>query len=153
MKKNIKINAPDLTQCPPRSPRVRLGGYAILPRTLDKGRATIIGKNGEFHFNCPLDQRVLEFAGIAADKLKKQLETGKGDGEILEWITKNSTTKPSLIDILFWSAYQDQRVPTDRESRQFFHESHTKMAPHREDIASWFDLLDIDDFVSFGGKA
>ena len=32
-------NAPDLTQRPPRSPRVRLGGYAILPRLLDKGRA------------------------------------------------------------------------------------------------------------------
>jgi len=37
-------NAPDLTQRPPRSPRVRLGGYVILPRMLDKGRATINGK-------------------------------------------------------------------------------------------------------------
>ena len=33
-------NAPDLTQRPPRSPRVRLGGFVILPRMLDKGRAT-----------------------------------------------------------------------------------------------------------------
>ena len=47
----------DLTQHPPRSPRVRLGGYATLPRMLDKGRATIAGKNGEYHYNCPLDQR------------------------------------------------------------------------------------------------
>jgi hypothetical protein len=38
------MNAPDLTQRPPRSPRVRLGGYALLPRMLDKGRATIAGK-------------------------------------------------------------------------------------------------------------
>ena len=53
-------NAPDLTQRPPRSPRVRLGGYAILPRMLDKGRATIAGKNGEYHYNCPMDKRFLE---------------------------------------------------------------------------------------------
>ena len=40
---------PDLTQFPPRSPRVRLGGYVILPRCLDKCRASLAGKNGEFH--------------------------------------------------------------------------------------------------------
>jgi hypothetical protein len=28
-------SAPNLTQRPPRSPRVRLGGYAMLPRILD----------------------------------------------------------------------------------------------------------------------
>ncbi len=36
----MPLHTPDLTQFPPRSPRVRLGGYVILPRMLDKGRAT-----------------------------------------------------------------------------------------------------------------
>src|SRR5215469_570753 len=71
-------NAPDLTQHPPRSPRVRLGGYALLPRCLDKGRATISGKNGEYHYNCPLDQRFFAFVGVDADALKTQLQAGKG---------------------------------------------------------------------------
>ena len=31
-----QLAAPDLTQRPPRSPRQRLGGYALLPRMLDK---------------------------------------------------------------------------------------------------------------------
>jgi hypothetical protein len=26
-------------------------------------------------------------------------------------------------------------------------------APKRTDIVTWFDLLDVDDYVSFGGKA
>ena len=52
----MSLQTPDLTQFPPRSPRVRLGGYAILPRMLDKGRATLAGKNGEYHYACPLDQ-------------------------------------------------------------------------------------------------
>ena len=72
-------NIPDLTKQPPRSPRVRLGGYVILPRMLDKGRATIAGRNGEYHYACPMDQRLLEFTGIDPEALKKQLAAGKGD--------------------------------------------------------------------------
>jgi Domain of unknown function (DUF5069) len=146
-------NAPDLTQRAPRSARVRLGGYAILPRMLDKGRATIAGKNGEYHYDCPMDQRFLEFAGIDASALKKQLASGKGDGEILEWITKNAKSKHSPAEICAWSHAADARVPMDVESRQFFNELQTKVAPKREDIGTWFDLLDADDFVTFGGIA
>ncbi|HYV29522.1 MAG TPA: DUF5069 domain-containing protein [Candidatus Binatia bacterium] len=149
----MPMNAPDLTQHPPRSPRVRLGGYAILPRLLDKGRATLAGKNGEYRYACPLDQRFLEFVGIDAEALKEQLATGKGDGEILEWLIAHSRHKHSPTDIVAWSAYQDQRVPTDPDARTFFNDLHSKIAPKREDVATWFDLLDLDDFVSFGGKA
>jgi len=41
----------DLTERPPRSFRVRLGNYVILARMLDKGRATLAGKNGEYKYN------------------------------------------------------------------------------------------------------
>ena len=146
-------NIPDLTKQPPRSPRVRLGGFVILPRMLDKGRATIAGKNGEYHYACPMDQRLLELTGIDPEALKKQLATGSSDWAILEWINANSTTKPKQAEILAWSALQEQRVPTDPESRAYFNELHSKAAQHREDIATWFDLLDLDDNVSFGGNA
>jgi hypothetical protein len=149
----MAMNAPDLTARPPRSPRTRLGGYAILPRMLDKGRATIAGQNGEFKYNCPLDQHFILFAGIDPEALKKELAAGKGDGEILDWIEANSTTKPSVHEIAVWSAYQEQRAPTDLESRHFFNDYHAKMAPHRKDVGTWFELLDVDDFVTFGGQA
>ncbi len=145
-------NAPDLTKRAPRSPRVRLGGYAILPRMLDKGRAVVAGTEGEYKFACPMDQRFLEFVGLNPDALKKQLAAGKGDGEILQWIQKNAKNKRTDPEIQAWSAYQDQRVPTDTESREFFHDLHAKIAPKREDIATWFDLLDLDDYISFGGQ-
>ncbi|MHB8523504.1 MAG: DUF5069 domain-containing protein [Limisphaerales bacterium] len=144
---------PDLTKSAPRSPRVRLGGYAILPRMLDKGRAAIAHTQGEYKYACPLDQRFLEFAGIDADALKKQLAARKSDGEILAWIQKHSKTKPSPEAIAAWSAHQDQRVPSEPGSRQFFNEIHSEIGPKREDIATWFDLLDLDDYVSFGGQA
>ena len=149
----MAIQAVDLTQRPPRSPRVRLGGYVILPRMLDKGRATINNKAGEYHFNCPLDQRFLEFVGIKAEPLKKQLAQGKGDGEMLVWIQANAKFKRSPVEIAAWSAFAEQRVPTDVETRAFFNDQVSKIAPKREDIATFFDWLDLDDYVSFGGKA
>ena len=149
----MAIPAPDLTKQPPRSPRVRLGGYATLPRMLDKGRATLASKNGEYHYACPLDQRLLEFLGIDPEALKQELAKGKGDGEILEWIEANAKHKRSPVEIAAWSAFAEQRTPADTESRAYFNDLHAKAAPKREDIVTWFDLLDLDDYVSFGGKA
>lgn len=146
-------NAPDLTQRPPRSPRVRLGGYVILPRMLDKGRAVIVGKQGEYNYDCPMDQKFLGFAGISAQALKKQFAAGKGDGEILQWIGKNAKHHRSGSEIAAWSAHCEQLAPADIDMREFFQEAHAKLAPKREDIATWFDLLDLDDYVSFGGNA
>jgi hypothetical protein len=143
----------DLTKQPPRSGRVRLGGYAILPRMLDKGRALLAGKNGEYNFACPLDQRFLDFAGVDSEGIKQQLAAGKGDGEVLEWIQANAKHKRTDSEIAAWSALQESRAPADTESRGYFNNLHEKTAPKREDIVSWFDLLDVDDYVSYGGKA
>jgi hypothetical protein len=149
----MPIATNDLTQRPPRSPRVRLGGYVILPRMLDKGRAVIAGKQGEFKYACPLDQEFLNFAGIDPEKLREQLAAGKGDGEILEWITANGKNKRAPHEIEAWSCYQDRRAPGHPEKRSYLAEIHQQLAPNRADIVSWFDLLDLDDHVSFGGKA
>jgi hypothetical protein len=149
----MALKAPDLTKQPPRSPRVRLGGYVMLPRCLDKGRATLVGKQGEYHYNCPLDQRFLNFVGINAGALKKQLAAGKGDGEILAWIQKHAKHQRTDAEVAAFSALMEQRSPADTESRDFFNQIHAKAGPQREDIATWFDLLDLDDYVSYGGKA
>ncbi len=149
----VNLSAPDLTRHPPRSPRTRLGGYVILPRMLDKGRATLAGKNGEYHFNCPVDQRFISFVGIGAEGLKAEMAKGKSDGEILEWINAHSTVKPKAWEIAAWSAYQEARGPDDLEGREFFNSLLAKLSKTREDVLGWFDLLDLDDFVSYGGKA
>ncbi|HEY6170543.1 MAG TPA: DUF5069 domain-containing protein, partial [Verrucomicrobiae bacterium] len=65
-----KSDAPDLTKRSPRSPRVRLGGYVIFPRMLDKGRALLAGTIGEYCYACPLDPEFLTFAGVNAEALK-----------------------------------------------------------------------------------
>ena len=150
----IKIAAPDLTKRPPRSPRSRLGGYALLPRMLDKGRAEIAGTSGEYHYNCPLDQHILNYLGLDAAALREQLAAGKGDGEILEWINANATHKRTPWEIEQWSDFQQRRGPdSDAETLEYFVGAVGKFTKTREDIKTWGDLLDLDDYVTFGGKA
>jgi hypothetical protein len=147
----MSLSTPDLTQFPPRSPRVRLGGYAILPRMLDKGRATLAGKNGEYHYACPLDQQFLTFAGIDAEALKAELN--KSDTEILSWIHQHAKLQRSTPEIIAWTQWQENRAPDNPDGREFLNGLHKAGAPDREDIETWFDVLDMDDYVSFGGKA
>ena len=144
----------NLTQRPPRSPRTRLGGYALLPRMLDKCRAEIAGTSGEYHYNCPLDQHILKFAGIDAEALKAEVAKGLADGEILGWINANTKTPRSSWEIEQWSDYMDHRGPdSDQETLAFFASYVAKISKTREDIRTWSDLLDLDDYVTFGGKA
>jgi hypothetical protein len=147
----MSLHTPDLTKFPPRSARVRLGGYAILPRCLDKGRAILNGKNGEYHYACPLDQQFLEFAGVDPEALKQELT--KSDTEVLAWIRANAKNKRTPSEIAAWSAWQDQRAPNNTDGREYLNGLHKAGAPNRDDIVSWFDVLDMDDFASFGGKA
>jgi hypothetical protein len=150
----MNYSTPDLTQHPPRSPRVRLGGYVLLPRMIDKCRAELAGKNGPYHYNCPLDQRLLAFAGIDAESFKAEVAKGKGDGDLLTWIHENQKHKRSDWEIAQWSSFRETAAPADNESREFVSSSiaEAKLA-HREDLATWFDWLDADDFASYGGRA
>ena len=147
----MPLHSPDLTQFPPRSPRVRLGGYAILPRMLDKGRATLAGKQGEYHYACPLDQQFLTFAGIDPEALKKELHLS--DTEVLAWIQQHAKHQRTGPEITAWTQWQENRAPDNPDGREFLNELHKNGAPNRQDIITWFDVLDLDDYASFGGKA
>ncbi|MGY8824063.1 MAG: DUF5069 domain-containing protein [Candidatus Latescibacterota bacterium] len=153
MTQALQMTAPDLRQRPPRSPRVRLGGYATLPRMLDKGRAKIAEQNGEYHYNCPIDQHFIRYTGIDPEQLLAQLAAGHGDAAILEWIQANAQHAREPWEIAQWSAYHDARVPTDADTRAYFNDMHKSAGEVAEDIATWFDLLDLDDHTTFGGKA
>ena len=153
MRENLVISAPDLRQRPPRSPRCRLGGYVILPRMLDKGRAAILGQNGEFNYDAPFDQHIVNFLGFDPAALLEQLAAGKGDREILAWLRSNARNQPVPWEIEQWSEYMVRRTPdSDPETLIFFFRRVGSFSKAREDIKTWMDLIDLDDFVTFGGK-
>jgi hypothetical protein len=154
MSTNASSSAPDLTRRPPRSPRVRLGGYVILARILDKGRADLAGLAGEYKYNNPMDRHWFRFTGVTPEALLAELAAGKGDGEILTWVGEHAPHQRAPWEIQQWSAYHNERGPDgDVETLELFTKRVGACSPTREDVKTWFDYLDLDDHVTFGGKA
>ena len=147
----VNLSAPDLTQHPPRSVRVRLGGYAHLPRLLDKARAVLAGKGAEYHYNCPLDQRFFTFTGINHEAMLAEIKTGKTDVEMLEWV--NATSKRPVNEVIAWSAWLEQLGPGGAPGHEWIASVLQGHHSARDDIRSFADLLDLDDYLSYGGKA
>ena len=151
---NANIAPTDLTQRPPRSFHVRLGGFVILPRMLDKGRATLVKKNGEYNYNSSTDQHLVRFLGFDPEALLKELAAGKGDGEILGWVQSHSKTPRAPWEIEAWSAYHGKaRTGQRRGDTCLVCRIPRATSKTREDIKTWFEAIELDDYASFGGKA
>lgn len=144
-----KINSKDLTKQAPRSAYERIGGLAIIARTIDKCRATINGMNGEYHFDCPLDNTLFRFMGIKGDDFKKYVLENHTDEEIANWV-KNNGIKKTDAEIKAWSdAFKtDYSYSTDPNKKDWFigECKRLNLDPMKTTL---FDYLDVDDKVSF----
>ncbi len=146
----INFSAPDLRLHPPRSPRVTLGGYVHLPRLLDKARAHHAGALGDYRYRCPLDARFFTFTGIDPDAFLAAVASTPSDTAVLAWVRAQAPRDPVAISA--WSAWVTAHGPGDAEDHAWFAERLQTLAPGRDDIATYFDLLDLDDYVSFAGQ-
>jgi hypothetical protein len=146
----VNLSAPDLTRHPPRSPRVQLGGFIHLPRLLDKARATAAGKNGEYHYNCPLDQHFFAFTGIKPGALMAEVKKGRSDSQMLAWVRARTKVLPS--EVAAWDTWMRGHAPGRVAGHAWFSGEIKRLAAGRDDVFGFFDLLDLDDFVTFGGK-
>lgn len=145
--------APNLTQRPPRSPRVRLGGYAMLPRILDKARAKLAGLEGDYRFGNPMDQHFFAFTGITPETLLGHVKSGAGDGDILQWVTLHASPRRHPHEIRSWSAWLETMPIGDAEDLEWFTTQVKRLNPSRTDLQTIMDYLDADDHASFGGQA
>lgn len=142
MNKNI-----DLTKEAPRSPRVRLDHFVILARAIDKCRAELAGKSGEYHYDCELDRRLLDWKGITGEDLKKYIAEGHSDEEIASWVKSNGIPKTDP-EIMKWSSEMSVYKYDDDEEGKEWLKSQLKRLGLKED-ATLFDYLDADDKASF----
>src|SRR5947199_4441930 len=116
MHKNV--SGKDLTKEAPRSPRIRVGGFAILGRTIDKCRALVAGEIGEYHFDCPLDNMLFGFKGVQGNDFKAQIEQGASDQEMDEWLNQ-SGEKKTTEEIKRWTEeVEASRLYNHPEKRQ-----------------------------------
>jgi len=138
----------NLTKEAPRSPRTRLGDYVILARMIDKGRADIAGAVGEYHFACPLDQRLFDFKGVKADDVRKLLASGATDEQAVAWFNSHGTPK-TAAEIKAWSdAAEAYRPYNNPEQKEWFAGEVAKLGLKPEAVTG-FDWLDADDAASF----
>lgn len=138
----------DLTKEAPRSPRIRIGGYAILGRTIDKCRALVAGNIGEYHFDCPLDNMLFGFKGIKGPDFKAQIESGASDQQMAEWIDANGEKK-SPDEIKRWSDEVESNSPYNNPERRDWFVEQTKPLGLDPSKTTLFDWLEADDKASY----
>lgn len=140
--------AKDLTKEAPRSPRVRINGYAIIGRTLDKGRALLAGTIGEYHFDCPLDNFLFGFKEVKGEDVKKQLEAGAADQEVADWIDAHGAKKTPQ-EIKAWSDAMEAARPYENPERKEWFAEQCALVGIDPAKSTLFDWLEADDKASF----
>jgi hypothetical protein len=146
--KILMTTAKDLTQEAPRSPRKHVGGYAILGRTLDKGRALLAGTIGEYHFDCPLDNMLFGFKGVQGPDVKKLLEEGKSDDEVATWIDAHGEKK-TPEEIKAWDKQMEDYMPYENPEKKEWFAGVCQELDIDPAKSSLFDFLEADDKQSF----
>jgi hypothetical protein len=142
----------DLTKEAPRSPRIRVGGYAILGRTIDKCRALVAGNIGEYHFDCPLDNMLFGFKGVKGPDFKAQIENGASDQQMAEWLD-TSGEKKTAEEVKRWSEGVEATRPYDDPERRDWFIEQTKPLGLDASKVSLFDWLEADDKASYASAA
>ena len=148
---NTSITTQDLTKQAPHSPRERLAGFAIASRTADKCRASVAGKLGEYHYDCPLDNMLFTFKGINGMQFKAAVQAAKTYDDVGVWLQANGTAK-TPAEIKAWSDEMEAGSPMKNpERRANFIENCTKLGLKPE-TSTTFDWLEADDRASFRPK-
>jgi starvation-inducible DNA-binding protein len=146
---NTPIVTSDLTQQAPHSPRNRIAGFAIASRTLDKCRADLWGKLGEYHYDCPLDRMLFTFKGITGEQFKMAVQTAESYEAIGAWLLANGIPK-TPAEIKAWSdEIEAGSLMKNPEKRDYFMENCAKLGLDPETTTT-FDWLEADDRESFG---
>jgi hypothetical protein len=149
-----KVTGKDLAKEAPRSPRIRVGGYAILGRTIDKCRALVAGNIGEYHFDCPLDNMLFGFKGVKGDDFKAQIDQGASDQEMAQWLNEAGEEK-TPEEIKRWAdeveASSLYKHP-EKEKREFFSGEVKKIGLDPPKTTT-FEWLEVDDRLSHQQQA
>jgi hypothetical protein len=140
--------AKDLSKEPARSPRIRIGGYAILARMADKGRATLNGTAGEYHFDCPVDNMLFGFKGVTGAEVKLLLESGASDEQIAAWLNTHGTPK-TPAEVKAWSDSVEAQRPFDNPERREWFAGECVGLGLKPETTTLFDYLEADDRASF----
>ncbi len=134
----------DLSKAPPRSPRERLDGLTMLPRTIDKLRAMLPGGNPGEYAIAGFSQRLLDAIEVREEQLRDVVASAQNEQDVAAWLRANARTeKYAEVNELL-----ENRKLGDITDRDAFAKRYpiTRSMP---DDALLFDMLDLDDAAAF----
>ena len=130
----------------PRSPRATLGGYVLTARAVDKCRAVLVDCQGEYHSNCPLDQRLFSFAEIDYGDFRSLVATGATDDEIAAWMETRAKKRPRAEIVAWNNKERDLRLSDlSPEIQEFMEDYIHKFVPRNRVVYHWFDVYDLEE--------
>ena len=136
----------------PRSPKLRLGGLAHLPRLLDKIRLRHRGEIQDYNYlTVGFDKYLLDFLQITGEDFETRVLQGGTDQEILAWVKAHA--RPFMDeDVRQWNERILNGVPKDEAARQRFQARRAEIAAKRgvpiEQLprtATWVDNIELDE--------
>ena len=134
----------DLRTTFPRSMKTRLAGYAHLARMIDKCRAVLAGTAGEYIYPCPMDERLLDYAGITAGQFTAAVKAHPTDEGVAKWLQRTATPH-STEELEDWNGKLLERGPSSPDSVAKFAKYRDAIDPSRTDITAWSDLQDLEE--------
>lgn len=136
----------NLTTAVPRSAKDKLAGLVSLKRVIDKAKAYNEGTLGEYDYDCPHDKPLFEFLGTNGDEFARKVKELATDDAIAGWVQSQFLAGKSAADI---EQFNDRRMrwhpDPGSHAEHYFTDLREKVAPGRPEIATWFDLLDLDE--------
>lgn len=141
----------DLTAGPPRTPYLRsVAGVAGAARMGDKARAKVAGLIGDYKYGSDsgIDRIILEFLGVGEDEFAQAAYANPNDDELSDWVRAQSDV--AAPQTAAHNARLSARGLDTPEVRERFVQRRAQIAPERTDITAFFDLIDLDDELSFG---
>ena len=136
----------DLTSGIPRSPNERLLGIPMLPRTIDKARASLGGTLGEYLYGATssFEMALLEFLGITPEEFLEGVRSSPDDAAMIRWLQNRvPDLTPERIDAFARAFTNDGDDDADRAR---FAERRAKLPPAiQPKVKGWVDLLDVQE--------
>lgn len=124
--------------------RVKMEGYVHLARLINKCRAVLAGTEGEYIYPCPMDERLLGYAGITADQFTAAVKENPTDEGVARWLRATGTAH-SLAEQEEWNRMMLNRGPSTPEKQEYFNKLRDAVDPSRTDLTAWADLQDLEE--------
>src|ERR1700738_5064244 len=80
----------DFSKRPPRGPRERLDGLVLLPRTIDKFRASLPGGVLNGYKIEGMSRRLLGWLGVEEADMQAAVAAAKSDGDVAKWLRERT---------------------------------------------------------------